>query len=364
VSGVSLDLGQDDNFPGAGDDTDALPSMGSIPARAQNGSVSSIGATVEGDGDESVLSASETTENTELTSTDTERSLTRSGVSYSTRSTACSTATELCERRKRQLEALQQRAAKSRRLTLSVDLTQVSAMKATHENQTTTVMLQFGAGGRYIEASRAQISSLRSMGHGNALDTVCSEAIEKGEARTSIQVGAKSEDELEHPALVSLGSLPMTAIGMYCSVDCLDGMIFDTSPQWWYPGHGELLRSYTNDDGKTTFNSLSAHLDGAKKQTHGYKLCKVKKVKGEVKDFMDHPPLRRQEIVLDLEAKGKMLLVDYHSKRNSKVTGHVVGVFKGKVYDNDEKTGGIFDLKAYVEREWGGIYMARIVVAK
>ena len=59
-----------------------------------------------------------------------------------------------------------------------------------------------------------------------------------------------------------------------------------------------------------------------------------------------------------------MLIVDYISKR-SKGRGHVVGVANGKVYDNDENNGGVFDLKAYAEREWDSVIEARrIVVAK
>ena len=63
-----------------------------------------------------------------------------------------------------------------------------------------------------------------------------------------------------------------------------------------------------------------------------------------------------------MASKGKMLIVDYFSKRHSKARGHVVGVAGGKVYDNDEATGGIFDLHAYAAREWNGIYAARIIV--
>jgi hypothetical protein len=135
-------------------------------------------------------------------------------------------------------------------------------------------------------------------------------------------------------------------------------MLHDVAPHLWYEGHGDLLRSLTNDDGKTTFAKLGAHLTGADKQTHGYRLDKISK------PFMSLTPLDKQEIILNLGAKDNMLLVDYHRKRHSKVTGHVVGVSNGKVYDNDEETGGVFDLKAYAEREWEGVHMARIVVPK
>ena len=118
-----------DLLPGTDADTAALPTdvFGPDQAAAVSslGTTVDLGANVEGGQDESGLSASSETggddtaeDSTELALTDTESRLTRSGQSYSTVPTACSTSTELCDRRKRQLEALQQRTAKSRRTTL------------------------------------------------------------------------------------------------------------------------------------------------------------------------------------------------------------------------------------------------------
>jgi hypothetical protein len=131
-------------------------------AQDNDGSVSDLGATVEGGENETGLSASsettvDTTGNsTEQASTATERKCTRSGRDYSG-STACSTSTIVGPRKRQLQNDLQHRAAKSSRLTTRVDLTLVSAMKAKRENQGTTVMLQIGPDGPYVKASPAHI---------------------------------------------------------------------------------------------------------------------------------------------------------------------------------------------------------------
>lgn len=56
-----------------------------------------------------------------------------------------------------------------------------------------------------------------------------------------------------------------------------------------------------------------------------------------------------------------MLIVDFYSKRHVGALGKYIGIANGKVYDNDEATGGIYDLKEYVAHEWGGVYRVRIV---
>ena len=261
---------------------------------------------------------------------------------------------------------------------LSPDLTTpVFAVKASYNAtiEKFIVELQVVVDGPYLRASEEDIITLRRMGHSDTLESVREMALEKGKARSAISSGAKSESdetkgntsnveatELKH--LQCLGPVPMTATGMYCATDAITNVLHGAAPHLYAEGLGKVLRSLCDgSEGKIDMKSLSLKVRIRMKQLR-FELQKIKKVDGE-KHFLNVSPLLRQEAVIDLASKGRqMLIVDYFSKRHSKARGHVVGVANGKVYDNDETTGGIFDLHAYAEREWDGVYAARIVVPR
>ena len=202
--------------------------------------------------------------------------------------------------------------------------------------------------------------------------------MEKGKAKASIQAGAKRDptdvpevcsnevasNSVEDPKLKRLAPVQMTATGKFCAPDAITNMVYVVAPHICTEELGVELRSYCNGSGRIHVHSLCSQINGKDKTTHGFLLNKIKMTAGDGKPFMDLSPHDRQKKIFDLVSEGKMLIVDYYSKRSSGAIGHVVGVADGKVFDNDAATGGIFDLHAYAAREWDGVYMARIVVPK
>ena len=360
-----------DLLPGTDADTAALPTdvFGPDQAAAVSslGTTVDLGANVEGGQDESGLSASSETggddtaeDSTELALTDTESRLTRSGQSYSTVPTACSTSTELCDRRKRQLEALQQRTAKSRRTTLlaSNGSTPVYAIKAVYNDppEDVTYQVQIGAREGYHEISNADVRLLREVyGHGALLDSIRSKAMErKSEVCSAISAGAKSDPTKLQP----VRRVKLTAVRSHCLSHAVVNLAADNHPHLDIDRLEEVLLSSCDSDGRTTFGAVSNAVSSVRHEVR-LRIRKMPQLPcGQW--FGDLSLAHRQDQVLDLVAKGKMLIVDYVSKR-SKAHGHVVGVANGLVYDNDENDGGVFDLKAYAEREWDGVWAARIV---
>ena len=312
------------------------------------------------------------------TDPETSASTTRSGRTYASTSTIVRSAAK----RKATQEQTPQRDVTAKRRKVndqyqpasvlnSDQTTTVFAVKATYNRSTEkfTVKIQAVLNGPYIEASNKDIITLRKMGHGNTLATVRQKALEKGEAHSAISSGAKSESAeamdndsaVEAIELKSLGPVLMTATGKFCATDSITNMVHDVAANIYADDLGETLRSFCDEGGgKIDFKSLSAKVNDQTKKLR-LELRRFKKLECGT-PFGNASPHLRQEAIIDLASKGKMLIVDYFSKRHSKARGHVVGVADGKVYDNDKATGGIFDLHAYASREWDGIYAARIVV--
>ena len=326
-----------------------------------------------------------TTESVDVeTDLETTTSTTRSGRNYASTSTIVrSTRNASGSKRKDSQQPTQIDASTKRHKTndqshqpsiLSTDLTTpVFGVKATHNTTTDDfiVELQIVVDGPYLEASKEDIIILRRMGHTDTLEAVRELALKKGEARSAISSGAKSESDektdsanaLESTELKCLGPVPMRATRKFCATDSITNMLHDVAPHLYTEELGKVLRSLCDSsDGKIDMKSLCLKVRVRMKQLR-FELQKIKKVEGG-KHFLNVSPLLRQDAVLDLASKGKLLIVDYFSKRHSKARGHVVGVANGKVYGNDEATGGIFDLHAYAAREWDGIYAARIVVPR
>ena len=316
----------------------------------------------------------DTTESVDVeTDLETSMSTTRSGRNYASTSTIVRAKRKATQDQTHSSEATTKRRIASDQSQpvsiLSADLTTpVFGVKAecTTNTKEFTVMFQLTPGGRFLEASDKDIITFRMMGHAKILEDVRQKALEKGEARASIQTGAKADPGnvqlvVKNPELNWLGPVKMTGTGKHCATDSITNMLHDAAPHLYTENLGTVLRSYCNKDGKIHMNSLCSQINGKTKATHGFQLQKIK-MAGDEKPFMNSSPLLRQKKVFDLVSAGRMLIVDYHCKRNSKAIGHVVGVANGKVYDNDEATGGIFDLHAYAAREWDGVYMARIIV--
>ena len=329
--------------------------------------------------DDSIIEASDTDGNTTEsvnaeTDLETSTSTTRSGRNYASTSTIVRpTRNASGSKRKGSQQPAQADTTTKRRKAryqsqhasiLSTDLTTpVFGVKATH-NATTSdfiVELQIVVDGPYLKASKEDIIILRRMGHTDTLESVRELAIEKGEARSAISSGAKSEsdyaDAVKSTELKCLGPVPMRATREFCTTDSITNLIHDVAPHVYTEQLGKDLRLLCDgSDGKIDMKSLSLKIRVRMKQLR-FELQKIKKVEGG-KHFLNVSPLLRQEAVIDLASKDKLLIVDYFSKRHSKARGHVVGVANGKVYDNDEATGGIFDLHAY------GVYAARIIVPR
>ena len=166
---------------------------------------------------------------------------------------------------------------------------------------------------------------------------------------------------VEDIELKCLGTVPMRATGKYCATDSITNMVRDVAANIYSDDLGKTLRAFCDEgDGKIDFKSLSAKVNDQTKKLR-LELRRLKKLQCGT-PFGNASPHLRQKAIIDLASTGKMLIVDYFSKRHSKARGHVVGAANGKVYDNDEATGGIFDLHAFASHEWDGIYAVRIVV--
>lgn len=219
---------------------------------------------------------------------------------------------------------------------------------------------QIFKGGPYVPLSDVEIDRLKEGGYTRAISAVLAGALKAG---GEYRRGVAPRMDRSLPTSSSLKPLaPVYTTGDIdvSPVDALTNMLRDVAPQFYNESLAEILRAFRDEkDSIIDVKSLSGMINNQKGKDR-LELRRIKKLECGTPFGRAHP-LLRQEAVLDLASKGHMLIVVFFSKRHLGAPGKYVGVANGKVYDNDEVTGGIYDLKEYAAHEWAGVSRIRIV---
>ena len=236
----------------------------------------------------------------------------------------------------------------------------ILAMKAEMDGSSFQLFAQISQHGPYLPLSDVEINSLKEKAYTRAISAVLAGASKAG---GTYRRGVPQRIDRSLPTSTSLkplGSVFTTGDIDVSAVDALTNMVRDAIPQFYSESLAKDLQlARGNVDALIDIKSLSAIINTQRGRGR-LELLRIKKLECGT-PFGSAHPLLRQEAVLDLASKGHMLIVDFYSKRHVGALGKYIGIANGKVYDNDEATGGIYDLKEYVAHEWGGVYRVRIV---
>ena len=238
--------------------------------------------------------------------------------------------------------------------------TPILAMKAEVNGSSFQLFAQISPHGPYVPLSDVEIDSLKEKGYTRAISAVLAGAL-KTTGGTYRRCVPPRIDRSLPTSLKPLGSVHTTGDIDVSPLDALTNMLHDAVPRFYNESLAETLRSFRDEsDEIIDMKSLSRVVNNDREKGR-LEFRKPRKLECG-NNFGNVSPLLRQEAVLDLASKGHMLIVDLYSKRHSGALGKYIGVANGKVYDNDEATGGIYDLREYVQHEWDGVCRVRIVV--
>ena len=242
--------------------------------------------------------------------------------------------------------------------------TPIFAMKAeTADGSSFQLFAQITLRAPYVPLTDVEINNLKEKGYTRAISAVLAGALKTGGTyKRSVVPRIDRSLPVSSTSLKPLGSVYTTGDIDVSAVDALTNMLRDAAPQVYNDSLAEILRSFRDESDGIIIDmkSLCWAVNSKREKVH-FELRRIKKIECGT-PFGIANPLLRQQAVLDLASKGNMLIVDFFSKRHSGALGKYIGVANGKVYDNDEATGGVYDPKEYVALEWDGVYRVRIVV--
>ena len=236
----------------------------------------------------------------------------------------------------------------------------ILAMKAEMNGSSFQLFAQIALYGPYVPLSDVEINSLKGKGYTRSISAVLAGAFKAGGTYRRCVAPRIDRSLPTSTSLKPLGPVHITGDIDVSPVDAITNMLHDAAPQVYNESLAEILRSFRDEsDEIIDMKSLSRVVNNNREKGR-LEFRKPRKL-GCGNNFGNVSPFARQEAVLDLASKDQMLIVDFYSKRHSGALGKYVGVANGKVYDNDEATGGIYDLKEYAAHEWDGVYRVRIV---